>query len=186
MRNNNMKILETKNCILRPVVLNDYKALYDYYKIDYVVKYLPIKPHQSYADTKKFIKNFFLSNYKKGRIGHYAVVLKKENKVIGNAGFNNTSPKSRGGELGICINPKYWGMDLSTEITKKMIEYGFNDLNFDYVYAVTYNDNIHSQKSLNNLNFTHIDDYDKKFMNLENKSVKCSKYILYKEKFLNY
>lgn len=28
-----MKILETKNCILRPVTLDDYIDLYEYYKI---------------------------------------------------------------------------------------------------------------------------------------------------------
>lgn len=183
MKGSNMKILETETCILRPITLSDYKDLYEYYKIDKVVKYLPVKPHTSYVDTKKFIKSFFISNYKKGLIGHYAVVYKKNNKVIGNAGFNNTSPKSRGGELGICLNPKYWGMNLATEITDRLIQYGFEDLNFHYVYAVTYDENIYSQKSLENLNFTHIEDINKRFVNSGNKIVKCSKYILYKDNY---
>ena len=74
-----MKILETKNCILRPVTLDDYIDLYEYYKIPEVVKFLPIKRHKSYLDTKRFIKSFFISNYEKGKIGHYAIVSKIDN-----------------------------------------------------------------------------------------------------------
>ena len=102
-----MEILETANCILRPIRLDDYKDLYEYYSIDKVVKFLPIRKHRSYLDTKKFIKTFFISNYKKGNIGHYAIVFKSNNKVIGNVGFNNISPNDKNGELGICINSKY-------------------------------------------------------------------------------
>ena len=54
-----MKTLETKRCILRPVTLKDTNELFECYKQDVVVKYLPIKRHSSTRDTKKFIKSFF-------------------------------------------------------------------------------------------------------------------------------
>ena len=41
----------------------------------------------------EFIKSYFINNYQKGKVSHYAVVLKTQNKVIGNVGFNNIYPK---------------------------------------------------------------------------------------------
>ncbi|MGL5693054.1 MAG: GNAT family N-acetyltransferase, partial [Peptostreptococcaceae bacterium] len=123
-----MKILETKNCILRPASIEDAKDMFEYYSVPEVVKYLPIKKHNSLSDTTKFIKLFFLQNYNKGKIGHYAIVYKSDNKVIGNVGFNNILPSSRSGEIGICINPNYWGKKLSMELCLKILEFGFVDL----------------------------------------------------------
>ena len=180
-----MKILETKNCILRPVTLDDYIDLYEYYKIPEVVKFLPIKRHKSYLDTKRFIKSFFISNYEKGKIGHYAIVSKIDNKVIGNVGFNNISKNVKNAEIGICINPKYWGNNLSVELVEALIEYGFEELGLESIFAMTYEDNIYSKNVLDKLNFKHEIDFNKKFKNTGNKTIKCSKYTLYKNDYIN-
>ena len=41
----------------------------------------------------------FIENYKQGNISHYAIVLKDNNKVIGNIGFNNIKPTDKEGEI---------------------------------------------------------------------------------------
>ncbi|HBG0960646.1 TPA: GNAT family N-acetyltransferase, partial [Clostridioides difficile] len=79
-----MKTLETRNCILRPASLDDVEDFFDCYKNKIVVKHLPFSEHKSLEDTRKFIKSFFLNPYKKGKIGHFAIVYKRDNKVIGN------------------------------------------------------------------------------------------------------
>ena len=179
-----MKILETTNFVLRPITLDDTKDLYEYYSIPEVVKFLPIKVHKTTLDTKNFIKSFFINNYQKGKIGHYGIVLKSENKIIGNVGFNNISKYAKNGEIGICINPKYWGNNLASELAQVLIEYGFNELNLKYIYAITYEDNIYSQKVLKNLNFIHKKDFNKRFKKLNNQTIKCNKFILYKKVFI--
>ena len=63
---------------------------------------------------------------KKKRIGHYAVLLKNQNKVIGNVGFNNISQNATNGEIGICLNPDFWGNNLAYELTEVLLQYGFN------------------------------------------------------------
>lgn len=178
-----MEILETQNCILRPIKIQDYKDIYEYYKIPEVVKFLPIKYHKNYSDTKRFINSFFVKNYKKGKIGHYAVVYKKNNRVIGNVGFNNISKDSTNGEIGICLNPSYWGHNLSIELATSLIDYGFYTLNLEYIYAITFEDNIYSQRILNKLKFTHYEDFQKKFINVKNKIVKCSKFVIYRKDY---
>lgn len=93
-----IKILETKRCILRPITLEDAPSLFDYYKQDILVKQLPFKPHETLSETERFIRIIFFENYDLGKIGHYAIVLKKENKVVGNVRFNNISKKSKEGK----------------------------------------------------------------------------------------
>lgn len=116
-----MEILETQNCILRPITLDDVDDLYEYYSKPDVVKFLPIKVHKTHSDTARFIKSFFINNYERGRVGHYAVLLKKQNKVIGNVGFNNISQNATNGEIGICLNPDFWGNNLAYELTEVLL-----------------------------------------------------------------
>ncbi|WP_042274020.1 GNAT family N-acetyltransferase [[Clostridium] dakarense] len=181
----NMKILETKRCILRPVTLNDSKDLFNYYKEDIVVKYLPFKKHKSIKDTERFIKLFFFKNYNEGKIGHYVIVLKRENRVIGNVGFNNISPNSKEGEMGICINPSYWGEHLSTELAAEMLRYGFENLNLNKIIAITFEDNKYSKKPLEVLGFDYIGKFRKKFpSNKLGTYTVCHKYQMLKSDYI--
>ena len=77
-----MEILETIHCILRPITLDDTQDLFEYYSIPAVVKYLPIKVHKSISDTRRFIKSYFINNYQKGKVSHYAVVSIKNSSLI--------------------------------------------------------------------------------------------------------
>lgn len=172
-----MKILQTKRCILRPACLEDAPDLFEYYKQEKVIKFLPLKKHTSINDTKQFIKTFFINNYKKGKIGHFVIVYKINNKVIGNVGFNNISPNAKKGEIGICINPSYWGEDLSTELATEMLRYGFDDLKLKVITAILYKENIYSKKALEILGFNFKKKFVKKntFINLNQRMI-CYKY----------
>ena len=85
----------------------------------------------------KFIKSFFIDNYKQGKIGHFAVVDKSNNKVIGNIGLNNVYKSDTEGEIGICINPIYWGHDIATELGKEVIKFAFTSTNIKRIVANT-------------------------------------------------
>ena len=89
-----MKIIETPKFILRPATLRDVNDFYEYFKQEKVVKYLPFKAHKNITQTKTFVRNFFINNYKSGKIGNYAVYYKPDKKVIGNVGINNVSPNA--------------------------------------------------------------------------------------------
>ena len=172
-----MKILETKRCILRPVTLDDAKDLFQYYKEDIVVRYLPFNKHKTLADTKRFISLFFLNNYKQGKIGHYAIVFKNDKRVIGNVGFNNIPINSSEGEIGICINPNYWGYNISTELAIELLRYGFEELKLKKIIATTFGTNKYSQKSLNNLGFNYIGEFNKRLNTVSQQNiVKYNKY----------
>lgn len=154
-----MKIIETHKFILRPATQDDADDFYEYLSQEKVVKYLPFKSHKNINDTKKFIQSFFINNYKKGKVGNYAVYLKKDKKVIGNIGINNVYPKSKEAEIGICLNPKYWGHDFSTELVIPVLITGFELMNLDKLIALTYTENIYSPSPLHNVKFKYIKTY---------------------------
>lgn len=181
-----MKILETESCILRPVTINDVKDLFEYYKQDIVVKFLPFNKHNTIEDTKKFINLFFLTNYRQGKIGHFAIVFKGDKKVIGNVGFNNISTNATEGEIGICINPLYWGHNLSTELAVEMLRFGFNDLSLNRIIAVIFDQNTHSKKPLEILGFNYVGKFYKKIHSTRPpKQIICHKYEMIKRNYVN-
>ena len=157
-----MPIIETEKYILRPARLDDAEDMFEYYKEPKVVKYLPMNPHKNVANTKRFIKSFFIDNYEEGKIGHFAVVDKLNNKVIGNIGLNNIDKDAIEAEIGICINPSYWGNDIATELARELLKFAFTNTNIKRIIANTYEDNKRSRKALENLNIKYYKTYDKK------------------------
>ncbi|WP_343346438.1 GNAT family protein [Terrisporobacter petrolearius] len=157
-----MKIIETPRFILRPATLQDVPDIYEYLCKEKVVQYLPFNAHKTINDTKRFVQIFFINNYKQGKIGNYVIYHKNDKKVIGNIGINNIRTKSKEGEIGICINPKYWGNDYSTELTVITLITGFELLDLDKLVALTYSENKYTPKSLNNLGFKYVKTYKPK------------------------
>lgn len=158
-----MKIIETPKFILRPVLISDAEDLFEYLSQEKVVRYLPFSAHKNIYQTKKFIKSFFIDNYKKGKVGNYAIYYKPDNKVIGNIGLNNVSTNSSEAEIGICINPKYWGHDFATELTVTSLITGFEFLQLNKLIAITYTKNKYTPKSLENLGFRYVKTYKPNF-----------------------
>ena len=159
-----MPIIETKNYLLRPARLNDAEDMFEYYKQSKVVEYLPMSSHKTVSDTRRFIKSFFIDNYNQGKIGHFAVVDKSNNKVIGNIGLNNVYKSDTEGEIGICINPIYWGHDIATELGKEVIKFAFTSTNIKRIVANTYENNKRTRKSLKHLNLKYYKTYNKKIV----------------------
>lgn len=155
-----MKIIETPRFILRPATLQDVPDIYEYLSQEKVVQYLPFKAHKTINDTKRFVQLFFINNYKQGKVGNYVIYHKSDKKVIGNIGINNIRTISKEGEIGICINPKYWGNNYATELTVTTLITGFELLNLDKLVAITYSDNKYTPKSLSNLGFEYSKTYN--------------------------
>lgn len=171
----------TERCILRPINLNDSLDMFEYYSKDYVVKYLPIKHHKSISDTKRFINSYFIHSYKSGKISHFAIVLKSTNKVIGNVGFNNISKNAKEGEIGICINPEYWGIGLSYELLLSMLRYGFEEIKLEKVTATIYEDNKYSRNTVEKLGFKKTGTFKKSIPFKKSNYIYCYKYKMDKE-----
>lgn len=180
-----MPVLETDRCILRMMTINDAKDLFQFYKNEEHLKFLPFNKHNNINDTKKFIRSFFIDNYIKGKIGHYAIVLKSNNKVIGNIGFNNINITDTEGEIGVCLNPNYCGNGLIHEILIAILRYGFSDLKLNRIYAIAFDGNDASINILKHYNFNYVGRVtQKKNIKGRNRTVLCHIYDIYANEYL--
>ena len=152
---------------------------FEYFSQEKVLRYLSFSTHKNILQTKIFIKSFFINNYKKGNIGNYAIYYKHDNKVIGNIGLNNIDPNSKSSEIGICINPKYWGHNFATELTVITLITGFELLNLDKLIALTYAKNKYTPKSLENLGFKYINTFK-----IKPSGDTCHRFELTKDEYL--
>ncbi|MGZ7136078.1 MAG: GNAT family N-acetyltransferase [Methanobacterium sp.] len=71
------------------------------------------------------------------------------NKVIGSIGLNIGSDIERiSAEVGYWLGEDYWGKGIVSSALKGILEYGFNELDLERIYAVPLEQNIASRKVL--------------------------------------
>ena len=129
-------MLETERLILRHFTENDLEDYWEYVQMPSVG---PRAGWPAYTDKEKAKERLL---YETTNPNQYAVVLKSENKVIGQVELMNCKrdrypiadiePNAR--EIGIVSNEKYWGNGYMTEAVKEIMRYAFIDLEVPAIY----------------------------------------------------
>jgi ribosomal-protein-alanine N-acetyltransferase len=99
--------------------------------------------------TAKLLKQW-LSFNKVGTPQSYVWVLesKENNEFIGLAALNLGKPKFQGAEVWYTIDPNFWSRGFATETLKRILTFGFEELNLHRIQAGCAVDNIASQRVL--------------------------------------
>lgn len=74
-------------------------------------------------------------NYVENKIGVWAVFTEPDNRYIGHAAIKPRPEKTDEWEIVYYLVKAEWGKGFGTEIAKKIIEFGFNELNLEDIYA---------------------------------------------------
>lgn len=144
----NGKVIETERLILRAFKQTDLESFYEYASVEGVGEMAGWKHHESIDESRK-IMDSFINNDKV-----FAICLKENNKVIGSIGIEKygledalTEFKNyRGRELGYVLSKDYWGKGLMPEAVNAVIEYLFNELDYDFLLCGYYNFNERSKR----------------------------------------
>ena len=149
-----MERIITERLILREWNLSDSKDFYEFAKSDLVGPNAGWEPHKSEEESKALIQMFIRQN------NNYAIVLKKENKVIGNIGFYRRKHDENykhfvQREIGYSLNPEYWGKGYMTEALEALIEYTFNRLNVEIIWCSHFDSNFRSKAVIEKCGFTY-------------------------------
>ncbi|PHS54613.1 MAG: GNAT family N-acetyltransferase [Lutibacter sp.] len=131
----------------------------------------------SINQAKDIISNVWFSDYQKYGYSRWAVVYKPENKVIGFAGLKYL-PEINETDIGFRFLPEYWGKGIATEVSKKIIEYGFKILKLEKIIGIAMPENNASSRVLEKIG---LDFY--KFECYEGCDEKCNWYQISKEKY---
>lgn len=147
-----MKILETRRLILRTWRLNDAPELFEICADAEVMKYLGTgKPYETIEQANEFLR-WAIDYQKENNFCRWAVILKENREIVGSCGFARPHGTTEI-ELGYLLARKFWAMGLATEAANASLKYGFENLNFREIIAMTDLENVASQKVLEKIGF---------------------------------
>ncbi|MCX8534384.1 GNAT family N-acetyltransferase [Chryseobacterium luquanense] len=157
MTNQKMNIyLETKRLILRKFEEADYERLFLLDSDPEVMKYIGMPVLSKVEESKKVVK-MIMQQYKDNGLGRLAVIEKESGLLIGWSGIKLNTSEVNGYhnfyELGYRFLPETWGKGYATESGKASLNYGFNDLKAEIVYAYAHSGNLASNHILTKLGF---------------------------------
>lgn len=127
------KIIETERLKLRKFNENDYRNAYkNWTSRDNVSRYMPWKTHKNEIETKKIIDEW-IRCYKNNDYYNWVIELKETKEVIGNISIPRKNDDIFCCEVGYCLSDDYWNNGIMTEALKAVINYMFNEINYNRI-----------------------------------------------------
>ena len=147
--------LTTNRLILRPFNEDDLEDLFEYASVEGVGERAGWKHHENIAETTQILEMFIKEKKT------FAVVLKENNKVIGSIGIEKYGREEslseffdyKGREIGFVLSKDYWGQGLMPEALKRVIEYCFNEMDYDFLLCGHFDFNTQSARVQEKLGF---------------------------------
>lgn len=118
-----------------------------------VVRYLSWGPNQT-EDTQRFLAAAQAAATSEPRCSfHLAVVLQKEDFLIGGVGLESRNRRNDDYELGYCFAPEVWGTGYAREAISGIVDFGFESLTARRLHARIHPENSASMRLLEGLGF---------------------------------
>jgi RimJ/RimL family protein N-acetyltransferase len=137
-------ILETERLILREMTMDDADDLALILSDPETMRYYP-QPYDRRGVEEWIERN--LKRYEQYGHGLWAVILKSEQKFIGNCGLTIQGVDGvEELEVGYQFNKNYWGRGLATEAARGCMDYAFNQLGRRRIISMIRPENIPSRR----------------------------------------
>lgn len=136
--------IETPRLLLRPFTPDDTEDLYYIYSHLDLFKYMSNEKPLLREQTRALIDSF-AAYWQRYHFGVWAVVCKKNQKLIGHCGFKflENTPEV---QIGYLLLKSYWGMGLGTEAASAALKYGFEMAHLNRIVAIAKPENIASRR----------------------------------------
>lgn len=129
-----MPTLETERLVLRRMQVSDCYDMYEYARLAEVAEHLTWSPHVSVDYTKEYLSHLS-HHYRLGDFYDWALILKKENKMIGTCGFTRFHFPHDSAEVGYVVNPAYRGCGIAPEALSAVLAFGFETIGLHRIEA---------------------------------------------------
>ena len=154
-----MIIMQTERLALREETADDLDVLYEILSDSETMRFYP-RP-KTREETLGWI-NWNVDSYRDNNYGHWAVILKQENRMIGQCGITNQDIDGKiVPEIGYHIHKDYWKRGYATEAARACLQYGFENLGLKKLYIHTWVKNIPSRRVAEKLGMKQLKTYDK-------------------------
>ncbi|MBP1967693.1 GNAT family N-acetyltransferase [Paenibacillus aceris] len=143
-------IFETRRLVLRPFKLADAKSVQELAGDIEVAKTTLAIPHP-YPDgaAEAWIEGARQAA-ENGNSFAFAMLKKDDGTLIGNMSMGVTQKHERA-ELAYWVGRQYWGQGFATEAAQRMIQYGFEDLKLNRIFAAAMTKNPSSYKIMSKI-----------------------------------
>lgn len=143
--------IETERLILRELLPTDDEGMYRLDSNPNVHKFLGNQPIISIEESRQYI-DYIRNQYLKNGIGRYAVILKETNEFIGWSGIKYITEQENGHinfyEIGYRFIEEHWGKGYGYESAKAWLDYGFQTMKIETIYASASIENMGSRRIL--------------------------------------
>ena len=145
-------ILTTERLILRCLELSDDQQLFKLRSNKTVNKYIVRPIQKDIKEIRAFISeiNTGINN---NEMIDWVITLKESPNLIGSICFWNFSNNKTVAEIGYELDPAFQGKGIMSEALKKIIDFGFQEIELDAIEAYTHKNNNNSTKLLQKYNF---------------------------------
>lgn len=140
--------IETERLVLREFTIDDLDDFFEYASVPGTGESAGWPHHESKEYSLRILNHFLEGKHT------FALVLKENNKVIGSLGIEKYGAEDKlseffnykGREIGYVLSAAYWGKGLMPEAVKAVIDYLFNELDYDFLLCGYYDKNDRSRR----------------------------------------
>lgn len=145
-------IITTERLILRCLEVSDDQQIFMLRSDNRVNQYLARPKQKDIKESMAFISKIN-NGINNNEWIYWAITLKESSKLIGTICLWNFSSKKNVAELGYELDPALQGKGIMSEALKKIIEFGFQEIELKKIEAYTHKNNDNSSKLLQKYNF---------------------------------
>lgn len=154
--------LTTERLLLRQLTATDAQVIFDLRSNDEVNKYLDRPKALHISDAEKHIDRITQA-FEKGNSFFWMIDRKDTGEAIGSICIWNINIDEKHGELGYEMLPKHHGKGYMNEAIGPVIDFAFNQLGLEKLFAWTHSQNSASEKLLQKYSFQRDPDEELKF-----------------------
>ena len=149
-------ILQSERLTLKEVSWDDLENIHKLHSIPSVDEFNTLGIPENEDVTEKVVQDMIdEQNTSPQKSYTWNIILHKTNEFIGLAGMNLSRDKYRTGEIYYKLLPVHWGKGYATEVSKRLIKYGFEDFNLHRIEAGVALENKNSIKVLKKSGMTY-------------------------------
>ncbi|WP_149206405.1 GNAT family N-acetyltransferase [Flavobacterium johnsoniae] len=155
--------IETERLLLRELLLSDVDGMFELDSNPNVHLFVGNNPVKNIEQSVEYI-HFVQKQYKDFGTGRWAVILKETNEFLGWSGIKFITDEINGHtnfyEIGYRFIEKHWGKGYATEAGKAFVDYAFNEMKVDALYAYADAGNENSRKILEKLGLHYVNSFE--------------------------
>jgi len=145
----NNHILITERLELRPINESDIEKIHELHSLPETDRFNTLGIPSDISETKNLVESWMSENNREQNKRYsFAIELKDQKEFIGLIGINLGKEKYKNAEIWFKFHCNYWNKGYATESLKRMIAFGFDDLELHRIEAGCATENIGSVKVL--------------------------------------